>query len=98
MGAYQRALLNKLQPLLDALPDTSKTTAQPVMEEAFALAQQMRSGRHTSNSATKSLGFAIAFRRHAWLRSTGLGDDTKTKIECLPFEGEGLFMKRLTKS
>ncbi|KAJ7342034.1 hypothetical protein JRQ81_008429, partial [Phrynocephalus forsythii] len=95
MGAYQRALLNKLQLLLEALPDTSTATAQPLMDEAFALAaQQMCSGRHASNSATKSLGFAIAFRRHAWLRSTGLGDNTKSKIECLPFEGEGLFHEK----
>ncbi|KAJ7329484.1 hypothetical protein JRQ81_015658 [Phrynocephalus forsythii] len=95
MGAYQRALLNKLQPLLEALPDTSKTTAQPLMDKAFALAaQQMCSGCHASNSATKSLDFAIAFRRHAWLRSTSLGDDMKTKTECLPFEGEGLFHEK----
>ncbi|KAJ7344337.1 hypothetical protein JRQ81_000287 [Phrynocephalus forsythii] len=52
--------------------------------------QQICSARHTLDCTTKNFGSSVALHRHSWLRSTGLSEENKTRIEELPFEREGL--------
>ncbi|KAJ7324502.1 hypothetical protein JRQ81_017522 [Phrynocephalus forsythii] len=88
MGVYECVLLNKLQPL----PDTTKSEASAIYEEAMAVAaQQMCLAKHIIDCTARSIGTAVTLRRHSWCRSTGLADDIRSQIEFQPFECEGLF-------
>ncbi|KAJ7324743.1 hypothetical protein JRQ81_017763 [Phrynocephalus forsythii] len=92
MGAYQCELLAHLQPFLALIPESKRSEAALIFDEAMALsAQQMCTSRHAFDCTTKIMGAAIGLRRHAWLRTTGLSDDHKAQIENLPFEGDKLF-------
>ena len=88
MGAYQKHLWDKILPMLQTLPDPSKTDTLNVSEEAYTLTRQQKfAAKHKADTASKS----ITVRRHAWLRMANILDDTKIKIEDLPFDAIGLF-------
>ncbi|XP_015270124.1 PREDICTED: plexin-C1 [Gekko japonicus] len=52
---------------------------------------QLNTAKHMLDVAAKTLTLAVTLKHHAWLRSTALSQDTRTLIEDLPFESEGLF-------
>lgn len=92
MGAYQAHLWDKLEPLLDSIPEDHRAQARSLFDEGTLLAsQQIRSSSHAMDAASRGLATAVVLRRYSWLRSAGLTDDARRRIEDLPFDGEGLF-------
>ena len=91
MGAYQRQSWNKVLPVLQAAPEETRAAALNVHLETTLAKQRRLALHHTADAASKSLTSAISLRRHAWQRSAGINDDTRSHIEELPFEGMGLF-------
>ena len=93
MDAYHRQLWNKVLPTLQAAPEDSR--ALNINLEASTLAKQQRIAvRHSADAASKAMATAVALRHHAWLRSDGITDDTRSRIEDLPFDGAGLLSEK----
>ncbi|KAJ7331987.1 hypothetical protein JRQ81_014167 [Phrynocephalus forsythii] len=90
MAACQWALLNKLQPNLDTLPDMTRGDTSVAYQETLAeSAQQMPLDRHTMDYATKSIATAVIIQHIAWFRLGSLAICSQT--EDLSIDGEGLF-------
>ena len=99
MGAYHRQLWNKILPVIQTAPESSKTEALNIHAEASTLAKQQRiASCHTADAASKAMANSIPLRRHTWLRSAGISDDTRSRIEDLPFDGTGLFNEKNRRS
>ena len=92
MGAYHRFLWNKALPSLQSAAGVYKARGLAFHQEAIALAHQDRiAARHVIKAASRHMVTAIALRRHAWLHSAHISDDSHMRIEDLPFDGVGLF-------
>ena len=59
---------------------------------------QILAARHATDVAAKSLNSAISFRRHAWLRASGIVEDVKKQIEEQAFDTKGLFNEKTDES
>lgn len=79
-----------MQPL-PSLSEDKRVQALTIQKEAHLATHQLYSVRHSTDWAAKNLSAAVALRRHAWLKSTGIQDYFKAKIEDLPFDREGIF-------
>ncbi|XP_062813817.1 nucleolar and coiled-body phosphoprotein 1-like [Anolis carolinensis] len=92
MGAYQQILWEKAQPFFSKLSDEDRSVMSTLQQEADSLAHhQIQMAKHTGDTAGKMIAHAIAIRRHAWLRSSGLSSSSRQVIEDLPFDAMGLF-------
>ena len=89
MGTYQRQLWDKILLTLQVAPEAIRSKILNTYTEASTLAKQQRiATRHTADAAMST---SIALRRHVWLCSSNILDDTKTQIEDLPFDATSLF-------
>ena len=92
MGAYQKHLWDKIAPVLQSLPDPARAEALKVYEKANTLTRKQRfAAKHTADVASTSRLTAIAVRRHTWLRTANVLEDTITEVEEPPFDAAGLF-------
>ncbi|XP_062837379.1 uncharacterized protein LOC134299202 [Anolis carolinensis] len=92
MGAYQQILWEKAQPFFAKLSDEDRSVLSTLQQEADSLAHhQIQMAKHTGDTAGKMIAHAVAIRRHAWLRSSGLSSSSRQVIEDLPFDTQGLF-------
>nr|XP_008117439.2 PREDICTED: uncharacterized protein LOC103280383 [Anolis carolinensis] len=83
MGAYQQILWKKAQPFFTKLSDEDHSVLSTLQQEVDSLVHHQTAG--------KMITHAVAIRRHAWLRSSGLSSSSKQVIEDLPFDALGLF-------
>ncbi|XP_042312885.1 uncharacterized protein LOC121925140 [Sceloporus undulatus] len=94
MGAYVQHLMERMEPLLDEMPDDKRKLALAIQSEAHSIGgQQIISARHSTDCASKILSGSVALRRHAWLRCLDLSPHARSTIEDMPFDDSGLFNK-----
>ena len=92
MARYQILLWDKMWAVCEELPDERKNLARAFHQEAVRLSHlQLTTTQHGTDCAAKAMVSGVAMRRHAWLRSAGLPVESRSRIEDLPFDGEGLF-------
>ncbi|KAJ7317420.1 hypothetical protein JRQ81_003582 [Phrynocephalus forsythii] len=87
MGPYQLEWLAHLQPLLEFLPEDKKADALSIFDESMALV--VCSLANLVGTCLRQ--FSISKAKSGSLCPEGLSDDQKSRIENLPFEGDGLF-------
>lgn len=56
--------------------------------------EQLLLSRHATEAAARVEVSAISLRRHAWLRTAVVPDDTRKHVEKMPFDGEGVFSQK----
>ena len=99
MAAYQHQLWERVLPVLHEIPEDLRTPLLNTFEEATNVAKhQLLASRHSADIASKTMTSAITLRRHAWLRSSGINDDAKNRIEALPFDATGVFNEKTDES
>lgn len=94
MGAYVQLLMEKMDPVINDLPEDKKRVMTAIRNEVHLVGgQQIISARHSTDCASKILSGSVALRRYAWLRSSDLTPQAKAAIEDMPFDNSGLFNK-----
>ncbi|XP_078233403.1 ubiquitin-conjugating enzyme E2 E2 isoform X1 [Pogona vitticeps] len=92
MGAFQRHLWNQILPFMESFPEPMRSDLINIHSQAISLAKYQRiAARHSAEAASKTLVTSISIRHHAWLKSSTISDDTKSRIEDLPFDSASLF-------
>lgn len=92
MARYNFDVWNSIEDLIDDLPQEKKARLRAAHKEGLTLSKQiLSSAKHLCDTSAKTLSSAVGLRRYSWLRSSSLHPDTKTFIEDMPFDGEGLF-------
>ena len=88
MGAYQRFLWENISTFIESLPEDKKILAQTFQQESLSIAkQELLSTHHTVDAR---MAISIALLRFSCLRIAGLAEDTRARIEDIPFDGAGL--------
>lgn len=92
MARYSYALWEQLSDVLDLLFPEQTTKCKFLWKEGMLLGKQLLTlTKHVLDLFAKTVTSAVSLRRHAWLHSMDLQPDTRSIIEDLLFEGEGLF-------
>ncbi|XP_044302401.1 serine/arginine repetitive matrix protein 1-like [Varanus komodoensis] len=92
MARYQLLLWKEMACMAAHLPDDLRHAARLVHSEAEKLSRyQIEAARHHVDCDGKAMLSAVVIRRHAWMRSANLPQETRSQIEDLPFDGEWLF-------
>lgn len=85
-------ILEDFTPLLTMLPEEHRLCLTSRHADGLVATKQLlSSSKYVLESAARTLSSAVALQRFAWLHSTTLPFDTKTLVEDLPFDGQGLF-------
>ncbi|KAF7248091.1 Rho guanine nucleotide exchange factor 5 [Varanus komodoensis] len=92
MVRYQYFLMQKLKSLTSNLPDQHMELVCMFTCKAMQLSiQQLNMARHHVDCDSRALVGAIALCHHAWLQLGSLPEETKRRVENMPFNGSGLF-------
>ena len=99
MAAYQRLLWERvLSSLQEALDDVRPFLLNTFDEAVNVSTHQLLALRHSADIASKTMTSSILLRRHAWLRSSGINEDARARIEALPFDANGVFNATIDES
>ena len=91
-GSLAQVLMEQGTLSLQSAQGEYKPRGLAFHQEAMALACQERiTARQIVGAASRHMATAVALRRHAWLRAAHICDDSRMRIEDLPFGGVGLF-------
>lgn len=92
MARFVYVILDDLTPFLQRLPEDLRAQALQLQSDGLAaIRQQLNTTKHILEALARTLSSSVAMRRFAWLRTTALPHDTRTLIEDLPYDGQGLF-------
>lgn len=85
-------ILEDFTPILPLLSEDYKARLTARHADGLAATKHLlASSKHVLDTSARTLSTVVALHRFAWLRSTTLPFDTRTIIEDLPFDGQGLF-------
>ncbi|KAF7251740.1 hypothetical protein EYD10_02473 [Varanus komodoensis] len=92
---YQYFIMQHLHNVVLALPDNQGDLAKVFIKEAMQVAvQQLSTARHHVDTDSRALVGAVSLRRHEWLCNCNFLEETKRRIEDMPFDRSGLFHSR----
>ncbi|KAF7239601.1 A disintegrin and metalloproteinase with thrombospondin motifs 7 [Varanus komodoensis] len=95
LARYQYFLMQKLENITASLPEQQRDVAHIFTKEAMQVViQQLSMVRHHVDCDLRARVGAVALRRHAWLQNCNFLDETKHRIEIMPFDSSGLFNAR----
>ena len=94
MGAYQKQLWSRVLPALESAPEETQDILNTYAEALTVSRHQRLASRHSADVSAKTLVSAVALRRHAWFRASGIIEDAKKQIEDQPFNAKGLFSEK----
>ncbi|KAF7245178.1 Kinesin-like protein KIF13A [Varanus komodoensis] len=95
LARFQYFIMQRLHNVASTLPDHQGDLAKVLIKEAMQVAvQQLSTARHHVDTDSRALVSAVSLRRHAWLRNCNLPEETRRRIEEMPFDGSGLFHSR----
>ncbi|KAF7241227.1 Transient receptor potential cation channel subfamily V member 6 [Varanus komodoensis] len=96
MACYQFFLWQKIESLTAFFRDQQRELAHLFTGETMQLSrQQLNMAIHHVDCDSRALVGAVALSHHAWLRSSNLPQETKQRVENMPFDGSGLFNAKM---